>query len=36
MGQASDAVAAVGVLRDYVSDRPIGLWGFSQGAWQTG
>jgi pimeloyl-ACP methyl ester carboxylesterase len=31
--QASDAVAAVRVLREYVGDRPVGLWGFSQGAW---
>jgi pimeloyl-ACP methyl ester carboxylesterase len=31
--QASDAVAAVRVLRQYVGDCPIGLWGFSQGAW---
>ena len=31
--QASDAMAAVSVLRDYVGERPIGLWGFSQGAW---
>jgi uncharacterized protein len=31
--QASDAMAAVKVLREYVGDHPVGLWGFSQGAW---
>lgn len=31
--QASDAVAATRVLRDHVAGAPIGLWGFSQGAW---
>jgi uncharacterized protein len=31
--QASDAVAAVRVLRRYVGEHPVGLWGFSQGAW---
>ncbi len=33
--QARDALAAVRTLRDHpgVGDMPIGLWGFSQGAW---
>jgi pimeloyl-ACP methyl ester carboxylesterase len=31
--QASDAMAAARVLREHVGDAPIGLWGFSQGAW---
>lgn len=31
--QASDAIAAAGVLRERFGDVPVGLWGFSQGAW---
>ncbi|MFC0504052.1 alpha/beta hydrolase family protein [Micromonospora costi] len=31
--QADDAAAAVACLRRYVGDAPIGLWGWSQGAW---
>ncbi|MEV0810500.1 alpha/beta hydrolase [Micromonospora sp. NPDC050200] len=31
--QAEDAAAAVKCLRRYVGDAPIGLWGWSQGAW---
>ncbi|GAB3349838.1 alpha/beta hydrolase [Micromonospora halotolerans] len=32
-GQADDAAAALDVLRGHVGDVPVGLWGFSQGAW---
>ncbi|GAA4581358.1 hypothetical protein GCM10023176_62080 [Micromonospora coerulea] len=31
--QANDAAAALDVLRRQVGDVPVGLWGFSQGAW---
>lgn len=31
--QAADAYAAVQALRRQIGDVPIGLWGFSQGAW---
>ncbi|MEU1746688.1 alpha/beta hydrolase [Micromonospora arida] len=31
--QADDAAAAIAVLRRYVGAVPIGLWGWSQGAW---
>ncbi|MDO3701569.1 alpha/beta hydrolase [Micromonospora sp. C28SCA-DRY-2] len=31
--QADDAAAAVRLLRRHVGDAPIGLWGWSQGAW---
>ncbi|MER7418623.1 alpha/beta hydrolase [Micromonospora peucetia] len=31
--QADDAAAALDVLRRQVGDVPVGLWGFSQGAW---
>ncbi|MEH0934087.1 alpha/beta hydrolase family protein [Micromonospora psammae] len=31
--QADDAAAAVELLRRHVGDAPIGLWGWSQGAW---
>ncbi|SCL58777.1 hypothetical protein GA0070608_2038 [Micromonospora peucetia] len=31
--QADDAAAALDVLRGQVGDVPVGLWGFSQGAW---
>ncbi|MFG1778920.1 alpha/beta hydrolase family protein [Micromonospora sp. NPDC049051] len=31
--QADDAAAALNVLRRQVGDVPVGLWGFSQGAW---
>ncbi|WP_232521619.1 alpha/beta fold hydrolase [Micromonospora phaseoli] len=31
--QADDAVAAVAELRRRVGDVPVGLWGWSQGAW---
>ncbi|MEU7573326.1 alpha/beta hydrolase [Micromonospora sp. NPDC049240] len=31
--QAEDAAAAVAVLRRHVGPAPVGLWGFSQGAW---
>jgi uncharacterized protein len=31
--QAEDAVAAIRLLRHYVPTSPIGLWGWSQGAW---
>ncbi|GLZ77616.1 hypothetical protein Afil01_24230 [Actinorhabdospora filicis] len=31
--QAADAIAAVEALREYTGDVPIGLWGYSQGAW---
>ncbi|MET8909983.1 alpha/beta hydrolase [Micromonospora sp. NPDC004551] len=31
--QADDAAAALDVLRAHVIDVPVGLWGFSQGAW---
>ncbi|MBU8860808.1 MULTISPECIES: alpha/beta hydrolase [unclassified Micromonospora] len=31
--QAEDAVAAVAELRRHVGSVPVGLWGFSQGAW---
>jgi uncharacterized protein len=31
--QAGDAAAAITALRGFVGDVPIGLWGFSQGAW---
>jgi pimeloyl-ACP methyl ester carboxylesterase len=31
--QAGDAAAAINALRGQVGDVPIGLWGFSQGAW---
>ena len=31
--QAADALTAVRVLREHVGDGPIGLWGWSQGAW---
>ena len=31
--QAGDAAAAINALRGHVGDVPIGLWGFSQGAW---
>lgn len=31
--QAADTAAAIGVLRQHVGDRPVGIWGFSQGAW---
>ncbi|MGS2615628.1 alpha/beta fold hydrolase [Micromonospora sp. LZ34] len=31
--QADDAAAAVRLLRRHVGDVPIGLWGWSQGAW---
>lgn len=31
--QADDAAAAIATLRRQVGDVPIGLWGFSQGAW---
>ncbi|MFI5833600.1 alpha/beta hydrolase family protein [Micromonospora sp. NPDC051300] len=31
--QAEDAAAAVAALRRHVSSAPVGLWGFSQGAW---
>ena len=31
--QAADALAAVGVLRSSIGDAPVGLWGWSQGAW---
>jgi pimeloyl-ACP methyl ester carboxylesterase len=31
--QADDALAAVAELRGHVGDVPIGLWGWSQGAW---
>lgn len=31
--QAADALAAVRQLREFVGFAPVGLWGFSQGAW---
>ncbi|MEU1689109.1 alpha/beta hydrolase [Micromonospora sp. NPDC005707] len=31
--QADDAASALDVLRRQVGDAPVGLWGFSQGAW---
>ncbi|WP_231921375.1 alpha/beta hydrolase family protein [Micromonospora auratinigra] len=31
--QADDAAAALDLLRGYVGDAPVGLWGFSQGSW---
>jgi len=31
--QASDALAALRQLREIVNPAPVGLWGFSQGAW---
>ncbi|WDZ83006.1 alpha/beta hydrolase [Micromonospora cathayae] len=31
--QAADAAAAVARLRAEIGDRPVGLWGWSQGAW---
>lgn len=31
--QASDALAAAGVLRSHVGGVPVGMWGWSQGAW---
>ena len=31
--QASDAIAAVRLLRGQIGAGPIGLWGYSQGAW---
>jgi pimeloyl-ACP methyl ester carboxylesterase len=31
--QAADAIAAIHQLREYVRTVPVGLWGFSQGAW---
>lgn len=31
--QADDALAAVRQLQAFVNDAPVGLWGFSQGAW---
>ena len=31
--QAADALAALRQLRELVNQAPVGLWGFSQGAW---
>lgn len=31
--QAADALSAVRQLREFVDGAPVGLWGFSQGAW---
>lgn len=31
--QAQDALAAARCLRDHIQEAPVGLWGFSQGAW---
>lgn len=31
--QSADAMAAMSALRGHIGDVPVGLWGFSQGAW---
>jgi uncharacterized protein len=33
--QAADALAVAAHLREHVGDVPVGIWGFSQGAWSA-